>query len=303
MSIETLKIMIVGLENVGKTSILYTLERKYSLLGTLAPTKGIERSSFKIFGYQVSAWDLGGQETYRKSYLQKNIFFESTDLILYCVDVTTPQNYELALDYYKNILEIFEDLKQSPPIILFLHKVDPDIKNKPEVRQSIEKLTKMFQDVSTNFEVKVFETSIYDETRLIGAFSYGLRRLSTKTEILSSHLADFAKKIMASAVILLNQNGYLIAEYASNQLSAFSCQSVSTQSMYMYLLMKEKNIQPEKITVDLKDEFIIFKAVTMEDENFFMVFSSKVSRSLELFQENFPKFAESTKDIFKLFFT
>ena len=55
--------------------------------------------------------------------------------------------------------------------------------------------------------------------------------------------------------------------------------------------------------MDLKDEFIIFKAVSIQDENFFMVFSSKVSRSLELFQENFPKFAESTKDIFKLFFT
>ncbi len=299
---ETLKIMVVGLENVGKTSILYTLEKKYSLLGTLAPTKGIERSIFKIFGYQVSAWDLGGQETYRKSYLQKNIFFEETDLILYCVDVKDYKNYELAIDYYRKILEILSELDQSPPIIILLHKIDPDIRNSDDIRQNVELLMKLFQKVSEGFEIEFFETSIYDEWTLINAFSYGLRKLSTKTEVLSRHLADFAKKILANAIILMNHSGYLLAEYASNELSAFSCQSISTQSMYMYLIMKERDIIPEKITVDLKNEFIVFKEVTIGDENFFLIFSSKVTRSLELFNENFPKFAEQTKDIFKFFF-
>ncbi|MHA1649618.1 MAG: ADP-ribosylation factor-like protein [Candidatus Helarchaeota archaeon] len=299
---ETLKIMVVGLENVGKTSILYTLEKKYSLLGTLAPTKGIERSIFKIFGYQVSAWDLGGQETYRKSYLQKNIFFEETDLILYCVDVKDYKNYELAIDYYRKILEVLSELDQSPPIIILLHKIDPDIRNSDDIRQNVELLMKLFQKVSEGFEIEFFETSIYDEWTLINAFSYGLRKLSTKTEVLSRHLADFAKKILANAIILMNHSGYLLAEYASNELSAFSCQSISTQSMYMYLIMKERDIIPEKITVDLKNEFIVFKEVTIGDENFFLIFSSKVTRSLELFNENFPKFAEQTKDIFKFFF-
>ncbi|MHA1129329.1 MAG: ADP-ribosylation factor-like protein [Candidatus Helarchaeota archaeon] len=301
---ETLKILVCGLENVGKTSILYTLEKKYSLLGTLAPTKGIERTNFKIFGYQVTAWDLGGQETYRTGYLQKNVFFEETDLFIYCVDVINNKTFELALGYYKDILEIFQNkVKHIPPILILLHKIDPDVRAKPEVRQNVDLLLNKFQDASNDAPIEFFETSIFDEWTLINAFSYGLRKLSTKTEVLSRQLADFSKKILASAIILLNQNGYLLAEYASNQKSAFSCQSVSTQSMYMYLLMKERNIRPLKITVDLEDEFIIFKEVVIKDENFFMIFSSKVSRSTELFNEFFPKFAEQTKDIFKFFFT
>ncbi len=301
---ETLKIVICGLENVGKTSILYALERKYSLLGTLAPTRGIERSTFKIFGYQVTAWDLGGQETYRQGYLKKQVFFEETDLFIYCVEVINNKTFELALDYYKGILEIFQnDVKHIPPILILLHKVDPDVRDSPEIRQNVDLLMKMFQNASNDAPIEFFETSIFDEWTLTNAFSYGLRKLSTKTEVLSRQLGDFSTKILANAIILLNKNGYLIAEYASNEKSAFSCQSVSTQSMYMYLLMKERNIKPLKITVDLKDEFIVFREVEIETESFFMIFSSKVTRSLELFNEYFPKFAEQTKDVFKFFFT
>ncbi len=295
--------MLIGLENVGKTSILLTLEKKYSLLGSLTPTKGIERSIFKIFGYQVSAWDLGGQEAYRKSYLQKNIIFEETDLFLYCIDVKEPQNYELALDYYQKILEIFDESKQKEiPILILLHKVDPDIKNNPEIRKNVKILQDLFQEGSKDFKIEFFETSIYDVWTLIKAFSTGLQKLSTKTEILSSHLADFAKKIKANAIILLNQNGYLIGEYASNEISAFLCQSISTQSLYMYLVMKERNIKPMKITVDIDEGFIIFRGVIINNEQFFIIFYSRVSRSINLFDEIFPQFAEQSKDIFKFFF-
>ncbi|NVM27335.1 MAG: GTP-binding protein [Candidatus Helarchaeota archaeon] len=303
MSEDTLKIMIVGLENVGKTSILLTLEKKYSLLGALTPTKGIERSTFKILGYPVSAWDLGGQEAYRKGYLQKDIFFEETDLFIYCMDVKDPGNHELAIDYYQKILEIFKKLKQKVPIIIFLHKIDPDIKNDPEIRKNVKILKDMVQSsTSADFEIEFYETSIYDDWRLTKAFSAGLQKLSTKTEVLSSHLAEFAKQIKANAIILLNQNGYLIGEYASNEMSAFLCQSISTQSLYMYLVMKERDIKPEKITVDIKEGFILFRGVTINEEEFFIIFYSKVTRSLELFGEVFPKFAEQTKDIFKFFF-
>lgn len=303
MSVEALKIMIVGLENVGKTSILLTLEKKYSLLGGLTPTKGIERSTFKIFGYQVSAWDLGGQEAYRKGYLKKEIFFEQTDLFLFAIDVKEPKNYDLALDYYQKILELFTELKMKVPILLLINKVDPDIKNTPEIRKNIKILKDMFLEGSEDFQVDFFETSIYDEWSLTKAFSSGLMRLSTKAEVLSTLLSEFAKKIMANAIILLNQNGYLLAEYASNEISAFLCQSISTQSLYMYLVMKEREIHPMKITVDVKDGFILFRDVKIQDDQFFMIFYSKVNRSLELFQDFFPKFAEQTKDLFKFFFT
>lgn len=302
MSDDTLKIMVVGIQGVGKTSILLTMEKKYSLLGALTPTKGIERTSFKIFGYKVSAWDLGGQEAYRKSYLKKEIFFEQTDLLLFCIDVRDPENYDLSLDYYQKILEIFKELNIQVPIIILLNKVDPDIKDDSKIRKNIKILRDMFQEGTEGFEVEFYETSIYDEWSLIKCFSAGLTRLSTKADILSTLMADFAKQIKASAIILLNQNGYLIGEYASNELSAFLSQSISTQSLYMYLVMKERKINPEKITVNIEDGYIIFQGVILNDEQFFMIFYSKVTRSIELFKESFPNFAEKTKDVFKFFF-
>ncbi len=301
MSSDTLKIMVIGLENVGKTSILHTLEKKYSLLGSLAPTKGIERSTFKIFGYRISAWDLGGQEAYRTNYLQKKVFFEDTDLVLFCFDIKD-KNSEIALDYYQQVMSIFTEFNLSPPIIVLLHKADPDIKDNPEIRENIERITKRVQELSKSFKIEFFETSIYDEWSLTNAFSYALRKLSTKTEILSRNLADFCQKIMANAIILLNKSGYLIAEYASDESIAFSCQSISTQSMYMFLIMKERGIKPLKITVETEEGFIIFKEVQIQDEPFYLIFSSKVSRSVELFDENFQKFADQTQDIFKFFF-
>ena len=55
------KILFTGLDNSGKTSIIYSLKREISQIALLKPTRQAQRQIFKYLGKQISEWDLGGQ--------------------------------------------------------------------------------------------------------------------------------------------------------------------------------------------------------------------------------------------------
>ena len=77
------KLLMIGLDNGGKTSILAVLEDKFSIIKDLMPTRGVQREKLDFFGYPIISWDLGGQVQYReKMYFTKpEIYFGEVDLI------------------------------------------------------------------------------------------------------------------------------------------------------------------------------------------------------------------------------
>lgn len=62
---ELKKILFCGLENGGKTSILLTLDKKFSLLPTVKPTIKARRTvhTNSLLGISIIRWDLGGQRS------------------------------------------------------------------------------------------------------------------------------------------------------------------------------------------------------------------------------------------------
>ena len=65
------KIIISGLDNAGKTSILTALDKKYDFqkeIAELKPTIRIEYHQTMFLGNNVNIWDMGGQEQYRELY-------------------------------------------------------------------------------------------------------------------------------------------------------------------------------------------------------------------------------------------
>ena len=62
------KIILLGIANGGKTSLLLTLQREFKSLTKLKPTKGIERSHLDFFKKKIVVWDFGGQTKYRQNY-------------------------------------------------------------------------------------------------------------------------------------------------------------------------------------------------------------------------------------------
>eukprot|EP00835_Amoeboradix_gromovi_P004094 NODE_300_length_11422_cov_0.297978.p6 type:complete len:155 gc:universal NODE_300_length_11422_cov_0.297978:2173-2637(+) len=85
------RILILGLDNAGKTTILYRLQ-----LGEIVqtvPTIGfnVESVTYKNTTFQV--WDLGGQSSIRPYW---RCYYAQTDAIIYVVDSSDQERLSLA---------------------------------------------------------------------------------------------------------------------------------------------------------------------------------------------------------------
>ncbi|MHA1756721.1 MAG: ADP-ribosylation factor-like protein [Promethearchaeota archaeon] len=162
------KIIVVGLDNAGKTAIINKFGNKLNIkdLAELKPTKGIERQKLETKDLDLIIWDFGGQEQYRQQYLEnpEKYFFQS-DLILYVIDVQDSERFDQSLQYFDSILDILITLEENPYFIIFIHKVDPDIKNDPEILLNIEylkeKIKEIFDSKTQTFDYEIYLTSIY----------------------------------------------------------------------------------------------------------------------------------------------
>lgn len=78
---KEVRILILGLDGAGKTTILYRLQ--IGEVVTTIPTIGfnVETVSYKNIKFQV--WDLGGQTSIRPYW---RCYFANTDAIIYVVD-------------------------------------------------------------------------------------------------------------------------------------------------------------------------------------------------------------------------
>ena len=103
------KVLIMGLDNSGKTSIVLCLKGVKNLLSfySLNPTKGISINKFRALDSNFNIWDFGGQEQFRGDYLKNfNKHIVGTNKIIYVIDVQDIERYELSLNYLKSIINL-----------------------------------------------------------------------------------------------------------------------------------------------------------------------------------------------------
>ena len=159
------KMIIIGLDNAGKSTILLTLQKQLNLktISKLQPTKGVVTEEYEGVDSIYQVWDFGGQERYRKQYLLKPDYFGKTDRLVFIIDIQDPERYESALTYLENILTLLKNMGESSEFIIFLHKFDPDLLDSEEFqlrsRNLIEQLQKFF--IGYEFPVKIYHTSVY----------------------------------------------------------------------------------------------------------------------------------------------
>ena len=168
-SISQKKILFIGLDNGGKTSIIQSLKGKKNLpsFKSISPTKGRSIEDFRAFDSKFNIWDLGGQEAYREKYLkdfEENI--SRCNKVIYVIDVQDTKRYDLALDYFEKVINLIKngDLKNIE-ISIFLHKSDPDLnENRPDITEEIikdlkDKIKAIIDDKGLFYQI--FKTSIY----------------------------------------------------------------------------------------------------------------------------------------------
>ena len=110
------KIIILGIQNAGKTTILYRLS-----LGQLVqttPTIGSNVEEISYNNVKLQAWDLGGQESTRSVW---DVYFVNTDAIIYVID-THEINYDESKSQFYKLLE--NEALKNTVILIYANKQD-----------------------------------------------------------------------------------------------------------------------------------------------------------------------------------
>ncbi|MHA1758616.1 MAG: ADP-ribosylation factor-like protein, partial [Promethearchaeota archaeon] len=221
---DSIKIIISGLDNAGKTSILTALDRKYDFdkaIMELKPTIKVEYHQTEFLGRTVNFWDMGGQEKYRNLYLnRREIYFDGTDLLVYIIDIQDEARFQDSLNYLESILDFFIEEDIDLPIIVSFHKCDPEIRNQEEIHNRIDYLRELISEKYQGFKILFQVTSIYDIISIVQLISYGLSIFDDRFFDLSELLERYQNELECASLILFDKNGIIISEFYEEKLPA-----------------------------------------------------------------------------------
>jgi len=300
------KIIFCGLDNAGKTSIILSLENKKSQISYLKPTPGINRSNHRVLGFPIINFDFGGQKSFRDQYLKDPTYLENTDLMFYVVDMMDRNRFTEAIEYFNKLKETLQQVSKEnvvPPIILLLHKIDPDNKMNSEsyIHSNIEIFKKLYnRNIKT--EVRTFETTIYDYSSLMAGFSAGISQILPKTEMMETYFADFLKKTHSSAIALLDRDGLVLFERANDEESKKIAQICGIQFALVAENLQQRYELPHLHLIEAESEFgwTFFNTVELNDIPFFLSVVSKSRKNFDLIRVNLPDFTKGIKETLEL---
>ncbi len=213
---DQFKILFTGLDTAGKTSIILALQREFSKIAILKPTRGAQRRIFEFLGKQISEWDLGGQTAYRISYLRNpSKYFDNTEIAVFVIDIQNNERIPESLGYLKDVIDKFRELEIEPPIYVFFHKWDPGLERtiESEISDVVDKLKKDLKNLIEYDKIYYYKTSIYDLASIMFAISEVLLALYPKSELITRTIKEFSNKLNSEGIILLDDNSLIIGSY------------------------------------------------------------------------------------------
>ena len=111
------RILMLGLDNAGKTTVLYKL--KLGEVVTTIPTIGFNVETVEYKHISFTVWDVGGQTKIRPLWQH---YFENTDAVIFVVDSSDKERLEEAREELENILQ--DDRVRHASLLVFSDKVD-----------------------------------------------------------------------------------------------------------------------------------------------------------------------------------
>ncbi|KAG7378814.1 hypothetical protein PHYPSEUDO_009477 [Phytophthora pseudosyringae] len=126
------RIMIIGLDAAGKTTLLYKI--KLGELVTTIPTIGFNVETFQYANVKFTAWDIGGQDKIRS--LWKHYLFNN-DAVIFVVDAADLERVDEAKQTLHLIFEA-EELANTK-LLVYANKQDqPHALSADELRERME---------------------------------------------------------------------------------------------------------------------------------------------------------------------
>ncbi len=108
-NLKDLKILVLGLDNAGKSTIINTFINKKEIT---PPTFGFRIVNTMHFGYNLAIYDIGGQSIFKKHWCN---YYEKTDGVIFVIDATDTRPYTA---YLKELIDL------NVPICIFYNKID-----------------------------------------------------------------------------------------------------------------------------------------------------------------------------------
>jgi GTPase SAR1 family protein len=218
---EEKKVLMVGLDNVGKTSLLNVMKRNFSTLRDILPTKGVQRETLHFFGYPIISWDLGGQVQFRENwYFEKpELYFSEANLMIYVIDVQDRSRFGEAGGYLNRILDILENLGEKTPVLIALNKSDPDVINTPTWEENVKYIGDLINPIleQYGFTYDYSLTSIFQTETVIHMFSNALKKFSETSEIIRYIINDYGESINAQSLGLISTEGLIFGTYGRKE--------------------------------------------------------------------------------------
>ncbi|MBD3194677.1 MAG: hypothetical protein GF317_06465 [Candidatus Lokiarchaeota archaeon] len=300
------KILFTGLDSAGKSSIVATLKREFSKIASIAPTRGAQKRIFNFLGKTISEWDLGGQRSYRISYLKSpNKFFENTSVAIYVIDIQDNERFDEALSYLRDVVDKFDELAIEPTIYIFFHKYDPVLS-----QNALNKYKEIIMDLKQNIIEKIkyddfhfIKTSIFDISSIIKGISEILLELFPKAILIEKTIKEFAEKSSAEGVVLLDNNSLIIGDFFIDN----EIEELLNNSMPYFLTLhdrlknaksEEKNLENGLFSIETAGKFFIFNKINLGDEiePYFILI---VKGSTDYEEENIEILSSLLKEILK----
>ncbi|XP_061354551.1 uncharacterized protein LOC133299131 [Gastrolobium bilobum] len=125
------RILMVGLDSSGKTTILYKLKMGETV--RTIPTIGFNVESIEYKNVRFTIWDVGGQNKIRSLWRH---YFQNTNGVVFVVDSNDRQRISEARNELHNLLSDFE--LESAVLVVFANK--QDLPTAMSVREVADKL-------------------------------------------------------------------------------------------------------------------------------------------------------------------
>ncbi|KAJ2610748.1 Arf GTPase arf1 [Coemansia sp. RSA 1365] len=128
---KEMRILMVGLDAAGKTTILYKL--KLGEIVTTIPTIGFNVETVEYKNISFTVWDVGGQDKIRPLWRH---YFQNTQGIIFVVDSNDRDRIAEARDELQRMLN--EDELKEAVLLVYANKQDlPNAMNNEEIIESL----------------------------------------------------------------------------------------------------------------------------------------------------------------------
>lgn len=111
------KILLLGLDSAGKTTILYKLKMG-EMIKTI-PTIGFNVEEIVYNTMRLTVWDVGGQEKIRCLWRH---YYKDTSAVIFVIDISDSARFAEAKEELHTILN--EDQLKDVPVLIFANKSD-----------------------------------------------------------------------------------------------------------------------------------------------------------------------------------